>query len=69
MIPDYYEFQNSVKILSGKNALENIPFELYYLQASRPILLYQLNAPENRAGADCDQILCRAGDQHWRNLH
>ncbi len=39
MIPDYYEFQNSVKILSGKNALENIPFELYNLQASRPIVL------------------------------
>jgi alcohol dehydrogenase len=39
MIPDYYEFQNSVKILSGKKALENIPFELYNLQASRPIVL------------------------------
>lgn len=28
MIPSYYEFQNSAKILSGSYALENIPAEL-----------------------------------------
>lgn len=39
MIPSYYEFKNSVKILSGKNALENIPFELKNLEVSRPIIL------------------------------
>jgi len=39
MLPSYYEFQNSVKILSGKNALENIPFELRNLGAKRPLLL------------------------------
>ncbi len=39
MIPKYYEFLNSVKILSGKKALENIPFELKNLQAKRPIIL------------------------------
>lgn len=39
MLPSYYEFLNSVKILSGKNALENIPFELKNLGAARPIIL------------------------------
>ncbi|MCJ7689564.1 MAG: iron-containing alcohol dehydrogenase [Clostridiaceae bacterium] len=39
MLPKYYEFLNSVKILSGKNALENIPFELKNLGAKNPIIL------------------------------
>ena len=39
MLPTYYEFQNSTKILSGKNALENISYELSGLGASRPIVL------------------------------
>lgn len=39
MLPSYYEFLNSVKILSGRNALENIPFELKNLGSSRPIIL------------------------------
>lgn len=39
MIPSYYEFLNSVKILSGKKALENIPHELKNLGAKRPIIL------------------------------
>ena len=39
MLPSYYEFQNSTKILSGKDALENITYELKGLGASRPILL------------------------------
>lgn len=39
MIPSYYEFQNSSKILSGKNALDNIPFEMKNLGAKRPIIL------------------------------
>ncbi len=39
MIPSYYEFINSVKILSGKNALENIPRELRSFNARKPILL------------------------------
>jgi len=39
MLPSYYEFLNSVKILSGRNALENIPFELKNLDAGRPIIL------------------------------
>jgi alcohol dehydrogenase len=39
MIPSYYEFQNSVKIISGKKALENIPFELKNLEVKRPMIL------------------------------
>lgn len=39
MLPSYYEFLNSVKILSGRNALENIPYELKNLGAVRPIIL------------------------------
>lgn len=39
MLPSYYEFQNSVKILSGRKALENIPFELVRLGAQRPLLV------------------------------
>lgn len=39
MLPKYYEFKNSVKIISGKNALENIPFELSNLSANRPLIL------------------------------
>lgn len=39
MIPDYYEFLNSVKIISGKRALENIPYELKNMEAKRPMIL------------------------------
>ena len=39
MIPEYYEFKSSVKIISGKNAMENTPFELSNLGASRPYIL------------------------------
>ena len=35
MIPKYYEFQNSAKILSGEFALENIPKELSMLNAKK----------------------------------
>ena len=39
MIPAYYEFQNSAKILSGSRAIEHIGFELQSLSVSRPLLL------------------------------
>lgn len=39
MIPSYYEFQNSIKVLSGKNALENIAYELKNLDSKRPAIL------------------------------
>ena len=38
-LPDYYEFQSSAKVLSGKFALENIPQELKNLGAERPMVL------------------------------
>ncbi|MGE5403999.1 MAG: iron-containing alcohol dehydrogenase [Candidatus Saccharibacteria bacterium] len=39
MLPAYFQYYNPVKILSGKKALENIPFELEYLKASRPLII------------------------------
>ena len=39
MLPEYYEFKNSVKVISGRNAIENIPFELSNLGANRPLIL------------------------------
>jgi alcohol dehydrogenase len=39
VIPEYYEFFNSVKIISGYKALETIPFELSRLGAKRPIII------------------------------
>jgi alcohol dehydrogenase len=39
MIPSYYEFQNSVKIVSGRLALEHLPHELKNLGAKRPLVL------------------------------
>ncbi len=39
MLPKYYEFQNKVKICSGQNALENIPYELKLLGSSKPMLI------------------------------
>lgn len=39
MIPAYYEFCNSTKIVSGKGAIENIGYELAALGASRPLVI------------------------------
>lgn len=39
MLPSYYEFQNSAKILSGSYALENIPTELRKKNAKRVLFL------------------------------
>lgn len=39
---NYFEFINSVKICAGKNALENIPFELEFLGCSKPLILSDL---------------------------
>jgi len=41
MIPQYYEFSNRTKILSGFQALERIPFELHERGKSRPLIIYQ----------------------------
>ncbi len=39
MLPKYYEFLNSVKILSGDKALENIPYEMKLFKVKKPIIL------------------------------
>ncbi|MCH1982516.1 iron-containing alcohol dehydrogenase [Ruminococcus sp. OA3] len=39
MIPEYYEFQSSAKVMSGRYALENIPSELENLGAEKPMVL------------------------------
>ncbi len=38
-IPDHYEFLNQSKIVSGKKALEHIPFELRGYNAQKPLVL------------------------------
>ncbi len=39
MLPEYYEFYNPVKIVSGHKALESLPYELDQLGAKRPIIV------------------------------
>jgi len=39
MLPEYYEFENPVRILSGVRALDNLPFELGQLGVSRPLIV------------------------------
>ena len=39
MIPTYYEYYNPVKVLSGRQALDNIPYELETLGCRRPIVI------------------------------
>lgn len=39
MLPNYYEFLNSVKLLSGNKALENIGYELSHLGSKKPIVI------------------------------
>ena len=48
MIPNYYEFSNTTKILSGEYALENIPVELKALGAKKTLVL-------------CDETLKKIG--------
>lgn len=39
MIPNYYEFYNSVKMISGKNALSRLPEELNRMAAKKPAIV------------------------------
>ena len=39
MIPSHYEFYNPVKIISGNQAVDNIPFELEQLGVTRPLVV------------------------------
>lgn len=54
MYQDYFEFYNPAKILSGHNALENIPYELNIRGASRPLLLTSGTPAKNGLA---DQVL------------
>jgi len=38
-IPEYFEFYSPVKILSGVNALDNLPGEIKFLKTSKPLLI------------------------------
>src|SRR5512145_2434300 len=38
-IPEYFEFFNKTKICSGLKSLENIPFDLGGMDASRPLVI------------------------------
>ncbi len=38
-IPDYYEFLNQAKVISGKKAMEHIPFELRGYDAQKPLVI------------------------------
>ncbi len=39
MLPEYFEFFSPVKIVSGKKAVDNLPYELDQLQAKRPFIV------------------------------
>lgn len=39
MIPNYYEFQNTTKIISGESAINNIAAELKFYNVNRPLLI------------------------------
>jgi alcohol dehydrogenase len=39
MLPVYYEFHNPVKIISGRKALESLPFELGQMGAAKPLIV------------------------------
>ncbi len=39
MLPSHYEFYNPVKIISGNQAVDNIPFELEQLGVARPLVV------------------------------
>jgi alcohol dehydrogenase len=39
MLPAYYEFFCPVKILSGRKAVANLPYELVQMGASRPLVI------------------------------
>ncbi len=39
MLPEYYEFYSPVKINSGQDALETIPYELHQLRVKKPLVL------------------------------
>jgi alcohol dehydrogenase len=59
VIPAYYEFANTAKVLSGEGAINNIPFELKNLKCSRALVL--TNAQLRGLGL-VDIVLSALGD-------
>jgi alcohol dehydrogenase len=59
MIPAYYEFANTAKVLSGSGAIENIPFELKNLRCSRALVLTNKQLREMRL---IDPVLAALAD-------
>lgn len=59
MIPAYYEFANTAKVLSGTGAIENIPFELKNLRCSRALVLTNKQLREMRL---IDPVLAALAD-------
>lgn len=61
MFPEYYEFQNAVKICSGLHALDRLSYELHSLDAKAPLVLS--DATLRRIGL-LDQLLTAMPDIH-----
>lgn len=57
----YFEFINSVKICSGENALENIPYELDFLGCHNPLILSDLGVTKAGVLEKITQILQAGG--------
>ena len=56
MLPSYFEFHCPVKILAGKNAVDNIPYELEHLKAKRPLIV----TDKGVAGAGLIDVVVRS---------
>jgi len=56
MMPEYYEFYNPVKILSGRNAISNIAFELQTRGVKNPIILGNRYAEKIKTAAGCGVV-------------
>ena len=39
MLPDYYEFYNPVKIVAGRKAVDNLPYEIDKLGCKKPLII------------------------------
>ncbi len=57
----YFEFINSVKICSGENALENLPYELDFLGCHNPLILSDLGVTKAGVLSKITQILESGG--------
>ncbi|HPX92079.1 MAG TPA: iron-containing alcohol dehydrogenase, partial [Spirochaetota bacterium] len=46
-IPELFSFYNKTRIISGKKAIENIPFELGNMNACKPIVITDKTSVKN----------------------